>query len=64
MVEVGSKWKSSDRDTFIVINTVELNGKNWVHYRLENSSDSKEYSCYEESFVARFVQFKNHSYRK
>jgi hypothetical protein len=64
MIEIGSKWKSSDRDTFIVINTVELDGKNWVYYRLEKSPTSKEYSCYEESFVSRFVQFKNHSYQK
>jgi hypothetical protein len=45
MVEIGSKWQSSDRNTFIVINTVELNGKNWVYYRLEKSPISKEYSC-------------------
>jgi hypothetical protein len=64
MVEIGSKWQSSDRATFIVINTVELNGKNWVYYRLEKSPISKEYSCYEESFVSRFVQFNNHSYQK
>jgi hypothetical protein len=60
MIKNGSIWASSDRTKFIVIHTIELDGKNWVHYRLHDPSkaalECKEYSCYEESFVSRFTE--------
>lgn len=59
MIKVGSRWASTDKK-FRVISVVELEGNIWVHYREENNSTSteecKEYSCYEESFVARYRQ--------
>jgi hypothetical protein len=60
MIKDGSVWTSSDRTKFIVIHTVELEGKTWVHYRLHDTKkpalECKEYSCYEESFVSRFTE--------
>ena len=47
----GSKW-SSVSDTFIVLHTIELNGRMWVHYRKE--LDALDYSCYLESFLDKF----------
>jgi hypothetical protein len=54
MVKEGSKWTSSDGKIFHVIHRVEVEGNTWVHYILENKDDPKEFSCYEESFLARF----------
>ena len=57
-VKVGSLWRTTDDKKFRVINVVEADGHTWVHYRNElkgfNQSQSKEYSCYVESFVERF----------
>ena len=50
--KIGSKWYSIDT-VFVVIHTIELDGRTWVHYRKE--FDEKEYSCYAESFVERFT---------
>lgn len=58
MVKIGSIWSYPDGRQFIVISTVSLDGHNWIHYRDHNPrnkvAESKEYSCYEESFVGRF----------
>ena len=48
----GSKWASID-NIFVVIHTIEIEGHTWVHYRKESSN--QEYSCYVESFLARFT---------
>ena len=55
MVKEGTRWSSSDGKTFHVIHRVELEGHIWIHYILEAKEDSKEYSCYEESFLSRFT---------
>ena len=52
MVKEGSKWTSID-ETFIVIHTIELDGRTWIHYRKE--SNEIGYSCYVESFLERFT---------
>ena len=50
----GSKWTAIlGSDIFVIIQTVELDGHTWVHYRKEPSE--KEYSCYAESFLERFI---------
>lgn len=56
MVREGSKWWSSDGKVFHVIHRIELEGKIWIHYISENKEKSTEFSCYEESFLARFTQ--------
>jgi hypothetical protein len=51
----GSKWQGNDRDTFHILSTIELEGKTWVHYIKENTTqDTREFSCYLESFLERF----------
>lgn len=60
-VKLGSIWSTSDRKEFIVINVVDApDGHRWIHYRehhgISNVKESKEYSCYEESFVHRFTE--------
>lgn len=52
MVKPGSKWVSSEGKAFRVIHRIQLDGNVWIHYRCD--TDSKEYSCYEDSFVGRF----------
>jgi hypothetical protein len=55
MIKKGSKWTGNEGKIFCVIDTLEIDGKKWVHYRLENSNtDPKEFSCFEESFLERF----------
>ena len=50
-IKQGSRWTGGDRKVFTVISVVELEGHTWVHYR----DDTKEYSCYQESFLSRFT---------
>lgn len=56
MVKEGSKWWSSDGKIFHVLSVVELDGQTWIHYILETTDQSitKEFSCYQESFLSRF----------
>jgi hypothetical protein len=49
----GSRW-ASITETFIVLHTIELNDRTWIHYRKESSN--QEYSCYVESFLERFTE--------
>jgi hypothetical protein len=57
MIKVGSLWESVDKK-FRVISVTKIDGHMWVHYREDSKRvaaiECKEYSCYEESFVARF----------
>jgi hypothetical protein len=58
MIKVGSLWESVDKK-FRVIGVTEIEGHIWIHYREDCGikvpvGQCKEYSCYEESFVARF----------
>jgi hypothetical protein len=52
----GSKWTGGHRDRFHVLNTIELEGHIWVHYIKEDTKEPREYSCYLESFLARFTE--------
>ena len=60
-VRVGSRWKTIDK-TFIVTGIVERDNHLWVHYKEEYTT--REYSCYEESFIHRFTEVLNDSYGK
>ena len=57
MVKQGSRWSSTDGKIFHVLHVVELEGHTWVHYIHETTDESqtREYSCYEESFLSRFT---------
>jgi hypothetical protein len=52
----GSKWSGSVGERFHVLHTIELEGKVWVHYIKETTkeTETREYSCYLESFLERF----------
>lgn len=51
-VNMGEKWRSSDFETFRVIDVVELENQTWIHYM--RIRDNIEYSCLEESFIHKF----------
>jgi hypothetical protein len=58
MIKVGSLWESVDKK-FRVISVTKIDAHIWIHYREDlgikvPTKECKEYSCYEESFVARF----------
>ena len=59
-IKIGSRWTSTDHKTFVVLDQVEVDGHTWVHYREETTNSApREYSCYRESFLARFRQHVN-----
>ena len=64
-VDAGTLWAGNDRKKFIVISTAVVDGHKWIYYRDEVSPyESREYSCYEESFLQRFAPITNESTRK
>jgi hypothetical protein len=54
--KVGSVWSSTDGKKFHVIHVVELDGHTWVHYEQDKINESREYSCYVETFLSRFTE--------
>ena len=56
MVKVGSKWVGNENNIFRVIHVIELDDHTWIHYIKDNAPEdsTREYSCYEESFMSRF----------
>ena len=52
----GSKWTGGSGDVFHVLHTVEIDGHTWVHYWKDTAEgqETREYSCYVESFLSRF----------
>lgn len=54
-VKEGSKWAGADGRRFHVIHVVEASdGHFWIHYEQDNVKESREFSCYIESFLERF----------
>lgn len=53
-VKQGTQWGGSDGNLFHVINVIDLEGHTWVHYQQDNIDESRLFSCWVESFVARF----------
>ena len=56
-IKQGTKWWSGQGKIFVVINTANIEGHDWVYYRMEQPVDDhpKEFSCYQESFLSRFT---------
>jgi hypothetical protein len=52
----GSRWWAGVDKKFVVLSVVDTDdGHTWVHYRDDDvKADSKEYSCYIESFLSRY----------
>jgi len=59
----GSRWLANDGKKFHVCSTIEIDGNIWVHYIKEDAKDTetREYSCYLESFLTRFREIANES---
>jgi hypothetical protein len=57
MIKEGSKWDGGNGKIFRVLHTIEVDGHTWVHYIKDNApeDETREYSCYQESFEARFT---------
>ena len=53
--KTGDTWWSSNSKKFVIIHEVEVDGNTWIHYRDEKGDPPKEYSCFKESFLQRFV---------
>jgi hypothetical protein len=56
IIKEGSKWDNGQGKIFRVLHTIEVKGHTWVHYIKDNASEdeTREYSCYQESFLSRF----------
>ena len=50
----GSRWEGHSGSVFHVIHVVEVDGNTWVHYEQDKINESREFSCYLESFLQRF----------
>jgi hypothetical protein len=55
-IKEGSKWSGTDGKRFHVIHVVETDGHTWVHYEQDGVLESREFSCYIESFLERFKE--------
>ena len=57
MINVGSTWKSSDYQDFVVEAVKKLDGDVWIHYARADkfgSASEQKYSCLEGAFKVRF----------
>lgn len=54
-IKVGSRWRATEGQQFIVLSVVTIEGQTWVHYRNDVKENPREYSCYIESFLSRFT---------
>lgn len=54
----GSRWEGNPGELFHVLHTIDIENNTWVHYIKENTKEgeTREYSCYLESFLARFKE--------
>lgn len=57
MIKQGSKWDDGKGKIFRVIQIVQIEGHTWIHYIKDNTpeDETREYSCYQESFLSRFT---------
>jgi hypothetical protein len=60
-VAPGSHWKDSQGRMFHVISVQDIEGHTWVYYHLDRShgNENSDFSCYLESFLARFTPYAN-----
>jgi|SanBayMetagenome_1026888.scaffolds.fasta_scaffold03770_8 hypothetical protein len=58
-LEKNTIWTDGRGQKFQVLDVVDVEGKTWVHYINRDTEHSKEYSCYAESFVSRFIPLPN-----
>ena len=53
-VTIGSTWWGGHTQRFIVTDISQDKTNTWIHYKDLNST--KEFSCYLESFLSRFME--------
>lgn len=60
-VTPGSRWTDSQGCHYHVISVQEIEGNRWVYYHKDTAQDheNKDFSCYLESFLARFRPYAN-----
>lgn len=58
-VKKSQVWSGRDRTEFRIIDITEIEDHTWVHYI--NIKTNQEYSCYKDSFEARFTPVLNRS---
>lgn len=59
MIKEGTCWTGTSGKIFLVMSRIEVDGHTWIHYRETDAREDeevREYSCYEESFLDRFIQ--------
>lgn len=62
-IKEGTRWSSSDGNVFHVMSVVEVDGHTWVYYEQDDVPESRTFSCWVESFRARFSPVLNESRR-
>lgn len=57
-IEAGSVWSNANGLHFQVISETNIEGNDWIHYRMidKETEESKEFSCYKDSFLSRFYK--------
>jgi hypothetical protein len=61
-IKTGSRWSTVDGQIFVVDRTESRDGKDWVFYHLASqdpAEETRQFSCYQEAFVARFWEYTN-----
>jgi hypothetical protein len=54
-VQQGQVWKDSSFKEFMILHLyTDSQGHTWVHYRQNDCTNCREYSCWIESFLERF----------
>lgn len=59
-INIGSTWTNSKSAEFTVSKIEVRENKVWVFYK--NKKNNIEFSCLEEAFVSRFVEYVNYKY--
>ena len=54
--ELNTRWSDGQGGTYRVVGIYEITDHTWVHYIKDEEESATEYSCYVESFLARFIK--------
>lgn len=64
-INKNSIWRTTDGKYFTVVDIKKEKNKTWIHYAefsIKNGTSKKQYFCYEDAFLERFVEFTNVGY--
>ena len=54
-LEKNTIWSDGQGQKFQVLDVIIIEDKTWVHYINRTAPAGREYSCYAESFLSRFI---------